>query len=165
MLLRRALVSCLVFGTVAWTEDYTGPRPPMKDMVYLVHADALIPTETGDAKQENKKNDSTFSVPGVSSPARTPLAEPIFIIQSDRISAESLELYRLDVKSGHRELTLSGRRGSGPKALHLSVTKLERGLYKVEAAEVLENGEYVLTPGRSIRCSVSKFINDDGDRR
>jgi hypothetical protein len=121
----------------------------MKDMVYLVHADNLIPTETADAKQENKKNDSTFSVAGASSSARTPLAEPIFIIQSDRISAESLELYRFEIKSGHRELTLSGRRGSGPKALHLSVTRLERGLYKVEAAEVLENGEYALTPNGS----------------
>ena len=121
----------------------------MKDMVYLVHADNLIPTETADAKQENKKNDSTFSVSGVSSPARTPLAEPIFIIQSDRISAESLELYRLDVKNGHRELTLSGSRRSGPKALHLSVSRLERGLYKVEASEVLENGEYALTPNGS----------------
>src|SRR5580698_9828943 len=137
-MLRRslALVCFFFLGAVAWTEDYTGPRPPMKDIVYLVHADNLIPTETGDAKQENKKNDSTFSVPGAASSARTPLAEPIFIIQSDRISAESLELYRFDVKSGHRELTLSGRRGSGPKALHLSVTKLERGLYRVEASEV-----------------------------
>ncbi len=125
----------------------------MKDMVYLVHADNLIPTETGDAKQDNKKNDSTRSpCRRACLPRRARrLAEPIFIIQSDRISAESLELYmyRLDVKSGHRELTLSGRRGSGPKALHLSVTKLERGLYKVEAAEVLENGEYVLTPSGS----------------
>lgn len=118
----------------------------MKDMVYLVHADNLVPTETGDAKQDSKKDDSIFSVPGVSSPARTPLAEPIFIIQSDRISAESLELYRLDVKNGHREVTVSGRRRGGQRALHLSVTRLERGLYKVEAAEVLENGEYALTP-------------------
>ncbi len=121
----------------------------MKDMVYLVHADNLIPTETGEAKQDNKRNDSTFSVPGASSPARTPLAEPIFIIQSDRISAESLELYRFEIKGGHRELTLSGSRRGGPKALHLSVTKLERGLYKVEAAEVLEDGEYALTPNGS----------------
>ena len=121
----------------------------MKDLVYLVHADNLIPTETGEAKQESKRNDSTFSVPGVSSPARTPLAEPIFIIQSDRISAESLELYRFDIKGGHRELTLSGTRRGGPKALHLSVSKLDRGLYKVEAAEVLENGEYALTPSGS----------------
>ncbi len=146
----RALVPLFLFAAaVAWTDDYTGPRPPMKDMVYLVHADNLVPTETLEAKQESKKDDSTFSVPGPSSSARTPLAEPIFLIQSDRISAESLELYRFDVKGGHRELTLSGRRRSGPKALHLSVTKVERGLYKVEAAEVLENGEYALTPNGS----------------
>jgi hypothetical protein len=145
----RVFAAFLFFAAVAWTEDYTGPRPPMKDMVYLVHADNLIPTETLEAKQESKKDDSTFSVPGPSSPARTPLAEPIFLIQGDRITAESLELYRFEIKSGHRELTLSGKRRNGPKALHLSVTKLDRGLYKVEAAEVLENGEYALTPNGS----------------
>src|SRR5580698_5736607 len=133
-MLRRslALVCFFFLGAVAWTEDYTGPRPPMKDLLYLVHADNLVPTETGEAKQENKKNDSTFSVPGTASSARTPLAEPIFIIQSDKISAEGLELYRFEIKSGHRELTLSSSRRSGPKALHLSVSRLERGLYKVE---------------------------------
>lgn len=154
MFFRRFLPVIGVFWaatSIAWTESYTGPRPPMKDMVYLVHADNLVPTEVGDAKQESKKDDSTFSMPGVSSPARTPLAEPIFIIESDKISADSLELYRFDVKNGHRELTLSGKRRGGAHAVHLMVTKLDRGLYRVEAAEVLENGEYGLSPSGSNR--------------
>jgi hypothetical protein len=148
--LKRSLTAILALLTAsaAWTADYTGPRPPKPDLVYLMHADSLIPTEATEAKQE--KND-LYTVPGASSPARTPLAEPIFLMQSDRITPESLELYRLEVKSGHREITLSNRRRGGPRALHLSVTKLERGLYRIEASETLENGEYVLTPSGSNR--------------
>ena len=137
----------LLAASLAWTADYAGPRPPKPDLVYLVHADNLIPAEATEAKQE--KND-TYTIAGATSPARTPLAEPIFLMQSDRITPESLELYRLDVKSGHREITLSsGRRRGGPRALHLSVTKVERGLYRIEASETLENGEYALTPSGS----------------
>src|SRR5580658_10335157 len=68
---------------IAWTADYTGPRPPKPDMVYLVHADNLIPTEAGEAKEEGKGNSSKYVMTGATSPARTPLAEPIFIMQSD----------------------------------------------------------------------------------
>jgi hypothetical protein len=145
--LSSVALGVLLAATLAWTADYTGPRPPKPDLVYLMHADNLIPAEAAEAKQE--KND-TYTVAGATSPARTPLAEPIFLMQSDKITPESLELYRLDVKSGHREITLSGgRRRGGPRALHLSVTKVERGLYRIEAAETLENGEYALTPSGS----------------
>lgn len=149
MTLRRLLSAAFVaaLGLPAWTADYTGPRPPMKDMLYLVHAENLIPTETGEATQDSKRNDTVYSVQGAASPARTPLAEPIFIIQSDKISPDSLELYKFDVKGGRREVSVSKKRGNKP--LYLSVTKLERGLYRVEAAEVLENGEYVITPSGS----------------
>jgi hypothetical protein len=143
----KLLPALVLVPLLAWTADYTGPKPPKADLVYLMHADNLIPTEAAEAKQE--KND-TYTVAGASSPARTPLAEPIFIMQSEKVTAESLELYRLDVKSGHREITMSGsRRRGGPRALHLTVIKLERGLYRIEASETLENGEYALTPSGS----------------
>lgn len=126
--------------------DYDGPRPPKSDTPYLVHADNLIPTEAGDAK--NEKGD-TYTIAGTSSSARTPLAEPIFLLQSDRLSPESLELYRFDVKNGHRETTVSSRRRGNGRPLHLQVKKVDRGLYRIEAAETLENGEYCLTPSGS----------------
>jgi hypothetical protein len=116
-------------------------------MIYIVHADNLIPTETGLATQEGKKNDPVYTFPGASSPARTPLAEPIFILDSDQIKPDSVELYRMEVKSGHREVKVSGgSKKYGNKALRLSVTKLDRGLYKLEASETLEPGEYALSP-------------------
>jgi hypothetical protein len=118
--------------------------------VYLVHADNLVPTEIAEAKQDSKKDEVTYTVSGGTSPARTPLAEPIFLLQSDKIAADRLELYRMDVKGGRREVTMSkSRRRGGPRALRLSVTKLDGNLYRIEASEVLENGEYSISPSDS----------------
>jgi hypothetical protein len=115
-----------------------------------MHADNLVPTEIAEAKQDSNKNQMTFSIPGTGSPARTPLAEPIFIIESDKISPERLELYRMDVKNGRREVTMSQKRTrGGPRPLRLSVTRLDKGLYRVEAAETLENGQYSISPNDS----------------
>ncbi len=118
-------------------------------MVYLAHADNLVPTEAGDAKEQGK-NATTYTVDGAASTARTPLAEPIFILQSVKITPDSLELYKMDVKGGHRELTLAGGRRNS-KALHLAVTRLSQGLYRIEVDEELDNGEYVLSPMGSNR--------------
>ena len=145
----------LLLSGALFAQKYDGPRPPKKDVIYLVHADNLVPTEMGDAKEEGKKNDPVYTFPGASSPARTPLAEPIFILDSDSIKPDSVELYRMDVKSGHREVKVSGgSRHSGGKALRLSVSKLDRGLYKLEASEPLDPGEYVLSPtgGSHVFC-------------
>ena len=149
--MQRLLTLILILATAALAaEKYDGPRPPKADMLYLVHADNLIPTEAAEAKEDSKKNDTTYTLPGVNSSARTPLAEPIFLIESDRISPERLELYRWDVKNGRRELALSKARGkNNAKALHLSVTRIDGNLYRVEASEPLDNGEYSLSPNDS----------------
>ena len=131
-------------STVLAAEKYSGPVPPKPDVPYLLHASNLIETETGQARQENRKNEATFSVAGSASPARTPLAEPIFIIDARNISPERLELARLEVKGGNREVTLGRKKGA--RLLHLAVTPLGGHLYKVEVDEPLENGEYALSP-------------------
>ena len=140
-----AFLIAILLAAAAWSADYTGPKPPKPDMLYLVHADNLLPTEASEAKQEK----DTYSVMGATSTAKTPLAEPIFLLQSDKLTPQSLELYRMEVKGGKREVTISKRRGARP--LHLSVTRLERGLYRVEAADPLENGEYAISPSGSNR--------------
>jgi hypothetical protein len=146
----RWLTLFLIGAGAASAQKYTGPRPPKPDIVYLVHADNLIPLEVADAKQESKKDEVTFTVAGASSPARTPLAEPIFLVQSDRIQADHLELYRMEVKNGRREVSMSkSRRRGGPRPLRLAVSKLDGNLYRIEASEVLENGEYSLSPNDS----------------
>lgn len=143
----RTLFLFTLLSGLALAQKYDGPRPPQKDMIYIVHADNLIPTETGEAKEEGKKNEPVYIFPGPSSPSRTPLAEPIFIIDSDSIRPDSVELYRMDVKSGHREVKVSGgSKRYGNRPLRLSVARLDRSLYKIEAAETLDPGEYALSP-------------------
>jgi len=132
-----------------WAQKYNGPRPPKADVLYLVHADNLIPTETAEATEDSKKNEVTYSIPGTSSPARTPLAEPIFIIQTNKIQPDRLELYKMDVKNGRRVVSVTKNRRGSAKPYHLQVTKLDSNLYRVEASEVLENGAYSISPSDS----------------
>lgn len=146
----RYLFPILLLATLAvHADDYTGPRPPKPDVLYLVHASNLVPTEVTEASQEGKKDDTTFSVAGATSSARTPLSEPIFLLRSDKIKPDALELYRFEVKNGRRQLTLSKKRKDTSGPFHLSITKLDKDLYRVEADEALENGEYSLSPSGS----------------
>jgi hypothetical protein len=146
----RYVFSILLLATLAiGADDYTGPRPPKPDVLYLVHASNLISTEVTEATQEGKKDDTTFSVPGAASSARTPLAEPIFLLRSEKIKPDALELYRFEIKGGRRQLTLSKKRKDSSGPFHLSITKLDKDLYRVEADEALENGEYSLSPSGS----------------
>jgi len=144
-MLRFAAFLLITVAALA-ADKYDGPRPPKPDIAYLVHADNLIPTEALEAKDDG----GLYSVPGANSSARTPLAEPIFLIESDKILPERLELYRWEVKGGHRELaTGKAKRKGSARPLHLSVNKVDGKLYRVEASEPLENGEYSLSPNDS----------------
>jgi hypothetical protein len=144
MFWKTVLLCSLAAGWLNCAEKYTGPIPPKPDIPYLLHASNLVETEVGEARQENHKNDVTFTIAGAASPARTPLAEPIFIIDARNISPERFELYRVDVKGGNREVSASTGRRRG-RALHLTVKPLSNHLYRIEADEALDNGEYLLT--------------------
>jgi hypothetical protein len=136
----------LLCSTTVFGQKYTGPRPEKKDLPYLVHADNLVATEAGDAKQENRKDDVVAVVPGATSSAATPLASPIFLIQADKINPDSLEIYKLELKNGHREVVLSHKKKPVAKPVICSVTKLGDDLYKLEVNQELPNGEYSITP-------------------
>ncbi|HTW68164.1 MAG TPA: hypothetical protein VME17_26295 [Bryobacteraceae bacterium] len=149
--MRCTIILMFLIAVAAFAADkYTGPVPPKPDIPYLLHASNLIETEVADAREEGK-NDDKFVISGSSSSARTPLAEPIFIIDARQLAPENFELYRLEVKGDKREVTLgSSRRGSRP--LHLAVRQLGGHLYRVEADQPLENGEYVLSPNGDNRA-------------
>ena len=144
-------LGCVCSGLLpAEEEKYSGPRPPKPDLPYLVHADNLVATEAGEAREDRKgKSDSAYTISGATSSARTPLAEPVFLFESDKIAPESLQLFRLEVKGGNREVVI-GKKKSG-RALHLSVKPLGGRLYRIEVNEGLglENGEYSLSPESS----------------
>jgi hypothetical protein len=128
----------------ASAQKYDGPLPPKPDLPYLKHASELVPTEVGQAKEEKKKDDVTYIVEGAASSAKTPLASPIFIFKSDRISPEKFGLYKLTVKGGHREITMGPKKQPAP--LRLEVSRIDKGLYRIEVGDSLEAGEYSLSP-------------------
>src|SRR5579862_9176289 len=149
---RGSLLLLVAAGLLSAAAKYTGPVPPKPDIPYLLHGSNLIETETGKAREESRKNETNYVIAGASSPARTSLAEPIFIIDAQKSSPERFELYRLDVKGGNREVSFSGRRRGGNRALHLAVTPLGGHLYKIEVDEPLENGQYSLSPSGDNRA-------------
>jgi hypothetical protein len=144
----RTLVFALAAATLL-AQNYTGPTPPKADVPYLLHASTLIETEVTQAKQETKKGATLYSVEGTTSSAKTPLAEPIFIIRTEKLNAERIEMYKFDVKKTRRELEIKDNPGKNDRPLHVAVTKLGRDLYKIEASEQLPNGEYSLSPSGS----------------
>src|SRR5262249_4958493 len=73
MLTRLSLIGILCLG-VAVAQKYSGPRPTKTDVPYLLHADNLVETEVTEAKEEKRKDDLAYIVPGANSSARTPLA-------------------------------------------------------------------------------------------
>jgi hypothetical protein len=139
-----ALVLLLLLALPALAQKYDGPRPPKPDVPYLKHASTLVPTEAAQAKEQKQKNDTLYVIEGANSPARTPLAAPVFLFQSDKLVAEKLGLYKLDVKNGHREILFGAKKS--PKPIIITVTHVDGNLYRIEADESLEPGEYSLSP-------------------
>jgi len=144
----RAALAVLVLGLPALAQSkYTGPRPDKADVVYLQHVDKLIETETGQATQSEEKNKTVYRVPGASSPVRTPMAEPILLFKSDRINPDKLTMYRMTVEGGQRVLSFPSKPGKdSPKPVYIIVTPLDRGLFKIEVNEFIDDGEYCLSP-------------------
>ena len=149
---RLFLAATVIAALAVAQKKYTGPRPPKPDVPYLLHATNLIETETGEAREEKRKDEVANIMRGANSPARTPLAEPIFLMQAEKLQPERIELYKVAVKNGNREVSIPSnakRRRDGPRPLRLSVSRLDGGLYRIEANQWLDNGEYCLSPAGS----------------
>ncbi len=141
----RSLALCFAAVFAATAQNYTGPRPPQTDLPYLKHAENLLPTEVLEAKEEKgKKDDLTYVIAGAASSARTPLASPIFLMQTDKLVAAKLALYKLELRNGRREITFSPKKP--PKTIRVELTHLNTdNLYRLEVDESLEPGEYALS--------------------
>ena len=145
----RFALAVLVFSASLAAQKYDGPRPPKPDLPYLKHATTLVPTEALEAREQKQKNDTLYIIEGAASPARTPLASPIFLLQSEKIVPDKLGLYRLDVKNGRREILFNAKKP--PKPIVITVTHLEGNLYRIEVDGSLDPGEYSLSPEDSNR--------------
>src|SRR5262249_30984079 len=134
MLARIGLIGIL-FLSVLPAQKYSGPRPAKPDLPYIIHADSLLATEAAEAKEEKRKEDLAYIVPGAESSAKTPLAGPAFVFQTDKIPAEKFQLYRFDVKNGHREVFFSHKGKGSARPRRINVSPLGGGLFKIDVEE------------------------------
>src|ERR1700690_3132888 len=105
----RSLFLVFMGSLVLFGQKYTGPQPEKADLPYLIHADVLVPTEATEAKEEPRKDDIIYVVDGATSSAATPLASPAFLIRTDQLVADKLEVYKLESKNARREIFFSHR--------------------------------------------------------
>ncbi|MGD0580221.1 MAG: hypothetical protein ABSC08_14980, partial [Bryobacteraceae bacterium] len=130
-------------------KKYSGPRPEKSDVPFLQHGKKLIEVETSEAREAPGKGEANYSVPGANSPTKTPVPEPVFLFQSDKVNPQRLSLFRMEVKGGQRVLTLPTdprKRKDKTRPIFILVSPIENRLFKVEVNEPLENGEYCLSP-------------------
>ena len=141
----RRFVLVMSLAALAMAQKYDGPRPPKADLLYIKHASDLVPTEDVIAKEQDKRSSEiTYVIAGAASSVSTPLAAPIFLVQAVKMIPEKLELFKLDVKNGHREVRVSSKRTN--TAAHLDATRYAADtLWKIEVEDSLEPGEYALS--------------------
>ena len=145
----RPLLVVLVTALVLFGQKYTGPQPEKADLPYLIHADVLVATEATEAKEEQRKDDTLFVVEGATSSAATPLASPAFLIRTDQLVADKLEVYKLESKNGRREILFTHKKKQVARPVQCTASRVGDDLYKLEVDESLPKGEYSITPNGS----------------
>ena len=146
MLMRNWLPVIALCALPLLAQKYSGPRPPKPDLPYLLHADNLLPTESTEAKEEDRKNEVTYIIAGANSTARTPLSSPVLLILADQVQPEKLQLYKLESKGGQREVLFQRKKKQVARSIRMDVTRVDDNLYRLDVDETLQNGEYSLTP-------------------
>ncbi len=144
----RILLTLLIGFSLLAQDRYDGPVPQKRDAIFLRHADKLVELDQGTAQQTDRKNETMYTVAGASAQAKTPMAEPIFLIDAENLNPERLSLYKMETgKSGGRELMIPNQpKKNSPRPIRMNADRLERSLWKVEVQEFLENGEYCISP-------------------
>jgi len=125
------------------------PDPPKSDVPYIIHADLLVETEVGEAKEETRRDEQFYVIAGAASPVKTPLAGPEFLFQSQEIAPDKLRLYKLDVRGGRRELLAMRRKKPVAKDIRVSVFRVRENLFRIRVYDSLAPGEYSLSPDGS----------------
>jgi len=125
------------------------PDPAKGDVPYLMHADQLLEAESGEAKEETRKDEQLYTVAGASSPLKTPLAGPEFLFRSENLPPDKLQLYKMESKGGRREVVVVRKKKPVAKPILLSVFRVQAKTFKIRVDESLEAGEYCLSPDGS----------------
>ena len=134
----------LVVALSAVAQKYSGPLPAKPDLPYIKQAATLIPMETAEAREEKGASGTRYAIAGASSPVRTPISLPVFLVKAEKLAPGRLQLYRMESKDGHREYVLGG--ANPPDVIHMEVTTLTAdGLCRMAVSDPLDAGEYVLS--------------------
>jgi hypothetical protein len=152
--------AAIILGLIAFagclpgqaSKKWSGLRPTKPDVPFLWHVGQLVELESGTAVESKSKDGTVYSVPGAGSSAKTPLPEPIMLFQAGKINPERMSLFRMEVKGGQRNLLLpepGKRKKDSARPLFMLVTALDKGLFKLEVNEFLQDGEYCLSPDGS----------------
>lgn len=147
---RTLLLILLAFIATAATaqQKNAGPKPTKTDLPYLLEAEKLVPTDAQPAARS--KDDQTITVDGTTSSARTPLPEPVFLFSQGQIDAAQFELFHFQVVSGHRQWTKGAEdrpdNNAPEDTIRLTLRPMGQGVVRIEAAEMLDPGEYALIP-------------------
>jgi hypothetical protein len=145
--LMRCVVLIVLLSGLSFGQEYHGPPPDEADVIYLLHAEKLIKTEAATAREESRKNDTAYVLPGAASPVKTPLAEPIFILKSENLQPQQIQLFSVDPVKGQREIVFPQRSGKkSPRPRYLTYKQVEGNVYWLEVNEILDNGQYCLRP-------------------
>jgi len=136
-------------AVVLFGQKYTGPQPEKADLPYLIHADALVPTEAKEAREETRKDDTIFVIEGASSSVATPLASPAFLIRADQLAPDKLEIYKVESKNGRREILFAHKKKQIARPIRCTASRVGEDLFKLEVDESLPKGEYSITPNGS----------------
>jgi hypothetical protein len=141
--LTRWILPLIALAAAAQAPKYSGPVPPSSDLPFLKHASNLLPAEVVEVKEEKRKDETVYIVAGESSPSKTPLGLPVFLIKTDKLNPLKLQMVRLEAAGGHREISATSKKDTGP--IHVIVTRVADGLFRLETTDSLENGEYMLS--------------------
>ena len=125
------------------------PRPLKSDVPFLLHANSLIETESNVASEHNTKKTLSYRVANPSSGVNTPMARPEFVILVNHLSPYHLKLYGFESKPEHREILLRKKKKNVAQPYFLSIDQLDTTVFHIRVDDVLENGEYCLTPDNS----------------
>jgi hypothetical protein len=146
-MVRTVTIAILFVAVLTGQPKYTGPKPPKKNVPYIVHAGNPVETEVSTAFQIINNDLITYVISGEKSTARTPLASPIFVIEPAALmDVEKFRLFRLEAKDGHRTVTFHNKGLRGAMPLRIQITSIPGGLYQIEVADTLSPGQYALTP-------------------
>jgi hypothetical protein len=145
-----AAAIALIAALLLTAQNYKGPVPPKPDLPYIVHGNDLLATDVSDAREETRKDWKIYVIQGAGAKARTPLAGPVLLFQSERIPVDRLKLYPFEVKSGQREVAFHAKKlKESARPARLNITKLGETLFRIEVVDTLATGQYGISPDGS----------------